>query len=82
MRDDAFNDLGYASFDFGDELKKARRELEGRIARYCERNPSKGYREIAEAFGISAGTLSSIVRKRAPACARSRRGLVKDQPLI
>jgi hypothetical protein len=80
MREDAFNDLGYVPFDFGEELKKARRELEGRIARYCERNPSRGYREIAKAFGISVGTLSAIVSERAPACARSRRGLVKDQP--
>jgi hypothetical protein len=80
MKADAFDDLWDNPFSYREEMKKARRDLEGRIARYAERNPAQGYRQIAEAFSISVGTLSAIVRERAPACARSRRGLVKDQP--
>ena len=42
MRDDAFNDLGYVPFNFGDELKKERWELEGRIRPVLREEPEQG----------------------------------------
>lgn len=53
-----------ATFSFPDELRKARRALEERIATYSAEHPSMGYRELCEAFNVSLGTLSSILRRR------------------
>jgi hypothetical protein len=51
-------------FNFSDELGKARRALEERVAEYAAEHPAMGYRELCEAFNLSLGTLSSILRRR------------------
>ena len=51
-------------FNFPDELRKARRALEERVAEYAAEHPAMGYRELCEAFNLSLGTLSSIMRRR------------------
>jgi hypothetical protein len=52
------------TFSFSDELRKARRALEERIATYSAEHPSMGYRKLCEAFNVSLGTLSAILRRR------------------
>ncbi len=52
------------TFSFPDELRKARRALEERIAIYAAEYPSMGYRRLCEAFSISLGTLSAILNRR------------------
>jgi hypothetical protein len=53
-----------ARFNFGRELRKARRALEERVAAYAAKHPELGYRDLRVAFGLSLGALSKIMRRR------------------
>lgn len=53
-----------ARFNFGRELRKARRALEERIAAYAAENPELGYRDLCEEFSLSLGAMSKIMRRR------------------
>jgi len=64
-----------ATFNFGQELRKARRALEERIASYAAEHPELGYRDLRDTFRISLGAVSKIMgrcRKRQEACERKR----------
>jgi hypothetical protein len=52
-----------ARFNFGRELRKARRALEERVAAYAAENPELGYRELCEEFNLSLGAMSKIMRR-------------------
>jgi hypothetical protein len=52
-----------ARFNFGRELRKARRALEERVAAYAAENPGLGYRALRRTFGLSLGALSKIMRR-------------------
>jgi hypothetical protein len=51
-------------FNFAQELKKARRALEERVAAYAAENPELGYRDLCEQFSLSLGAMSKIIRRR------------------
>jgi hypothetical protein len=53
-----------ARFNFGRELRKARRALEVRVAAYAAENPELGYRELCEEFHLSLGAMSKIMRRQ------------------
>ena len=53
-----------ARFNFGRELRKARRTLEERVAAYAAEHPELGYRDLRGAFGLSLGALSKIMKRR------------------
>ena len=53
-----------ARFNFGRELRKARRALEERVAAYAAENPELGYRELCEEFNLSLGAMSKIMRRQ------------------
>jgi hypothetical protein len=52
-----------ARFNFGRELRKARRALEERVAAYAAKHPELGYRDLRRMFGLSLGALSKIMRQ-------------------
>jgi hypothetical protein len=52
-----------ARFNFGRELRKARRALEERVAAYAAEHPELGYRDLRHTFGLSLGALSKIMRR-------------------
>ena len=51
-------------FNFAQELKKARRALEDRVAAYASENPHLSYRDLRDTFGLSLGALSKIMKRR------------------
>jgi hypothetical protein len=51
-------------FNFAEELKRARRALEERVAAYASENPHLGYRDLRDTFGLSLGALSKIMKRR------------------
>jgi len=51
-------------FNFAQELKKARRALEERVAAYAAQNPELRYRDLCEEFNLSLGAMSKIMRRR------------------
>ena len=51
-------------FNFAQELKKARRALEDRVAAYASENPDLSYRDLRDAFRLSLGALSKILKSR------------------
>ena len=53
-----------ARFNFGRELRKARRTLEERVAAYAAEHPELGYRDLRGTFGLSLGALSKIMKRR------------------
>jgi hypothetical protein len=53
-----------ARFNFGRELRKARRALEGRVVAYAAENPELAYRDLCERFNLSLGAMSKIMRRR------------------
>jgi hypothetical protein len=53
-----------ARFNFGRELRKARRTLEERVAAYAAEHPALGYRDLRGTFGLSLGALSKIMKRR------------------
>ena len=53
-----------ARFNFGRELRKARRALEERVAAYAAEHPELGYRDLRDRFGLSLGALSKIMKRR------------------
>jgi hypothetical protein len=53
-----------ARFNFGRELRKARRTLEERVAAYAAEHPELGYRDLRDTFGLSLGALSKIMKRR------------------
>lgn len=52
-----------ARFNFGRELRKARRALEERVAAYAAEHPELGYRDLRRTFSLSLGALSKIMRR-------------------
>jgi hypothetical protein len=62
MKDDAFDDVR-CPFNYKAELKRVRRALNAKVGRYISDNPMMGYRELAEEFHLSPGTLSAIARR-------------------
>ena len=71
MKRDAFDDLP-GTFNYTEELQKARETLNLKVASYISENPTTTYRELARAFRISAATMFAIAsrycrnRKRKP----------------
>jgi len=53
-----------ARFNFGRELRKARRALEEKLVAYASENPHLGYRDLCERFDLSLGAMSKIMRRR------------------
>jgi hypothetical protein len=53
-----------AKFNFGRELRKARRTLEERVVAYAAEHPELGYRDLRGTFGLSLGALSKIMKRR------------------
>jgi hypothetical protein len=54
---------GMEAFDFDYALRKARRGLEMQLVEYAAEHPEMGYRELREAFGLSLGAISKIMRQ-------------------
>ena len=51
------------TFNFAQELKRARQALEERVAAYAAENPKLGYRDLCKEFSLSLGALSNIMRR-------------------
>jgi hypothetical protein len=51
-------------FHFAQELKRARRALEERVAAYAAENPDLSYRDLCKQFSLSLGAMSRIVGRR------------------
>lgn len=51
-------------FNFGRELRKARRALEERVVAYAEEHPELGYRDLCKQFSLSLGAMSKVMRRR------------------
>jgi hypothetical protein len=66
MRKDAFDDLGLERFDYVAELNEARETLRRKIGVYVRNNPKTSIRELSEAFHLSLGAISEIVKKYRP----------------
>lgn len=81
MKGDAFDDLP-STFNYTEELRKARETLNLKVASYISENPTTTYRELARAFRISAATMCAIAnrycrkRERKPGRRRSADQLV------
>jgi transposase len=65
MKDDAFDDVR-CPFNYKAELKRARRALNAKVAKYIAENPMVSYRELAKKFHLSLGTLCKIARRYEP----------------
>jgi hypothetical protein len=61
MRADAFDNVKFP-FNYKKELMRARRALDAKVAKYISKNRAKSYREMAQEFHLSIGTLSKIAR--------------------
>lgn len=61
MRADAFDNVN-CPFNYKRELMRARRALDKKVAKYISKNRAKCYRDLAQEFGLSMGTLSKIAR--------------------
>lgn len=64
-------------FNFRQELKKARRTLEQKIAEYAAQHGDLKYRDICRVFGLSLGSLHKIMRRY-----RKRRNAPADTFLV
>jgi hypothetical protein len=53
-----------ARFNFGLELRKARRALEEKLVAYAAEHPELGYRDLCKQFTLSLGAVSKIMRRR------------------
>lgn len=53
-----------ARFNFGRELRKARRALEEKLVAYSEEHPELSYRDLCKQFALSLGAVSKIMRHR------------------
>jgi hypothetical protein len=53
-----------ARFNFGRELRKARRALEEMLVAYAAEHPELGYRDLCKQFTLSLGAVSKIMRRR------------------
>lgn len=53
-----------ARFNFGRELRKARKALEEKLVAYAAAHPELGYRDLCKQFTLSLGALSKIMRRR------------------
>jgi hypothetical protein len=75
MRADAFDNVK-CPFNYKKELMRARRALDEKVATYISKNRAKSYRDLAQEFHLSLGTLSKIARyhqhKRKPGPRSSR----------
>jgi hypothetical protein len=75
MRTDAFDNVK-CPFNYKKELMRARRALDEKVAKYISKNQAKSYRDLAQEFHLSLGTLSKIARdhqhKRKPGPRSSR----------
>ena len=61
MRADAFDNVK-CPFNYKKELMRARRALYAKVAKYVSKNRAKSYRNLAQEFNLSLGTLSKIAR--------------------
>jgi hypothetical protein len=61
MRADAFDNVK-CPFNYKKELTRARRALDAKVAKYISKNRAKSYRDLAQEFHLSLGTLSKIAR--------------------
>jgi hypothetical protein len=61
MRADGFDKVN-CPFNYRRELGRARRALDAKVAKYISKNRKKSYRDLAQEFGLSMGTLSRIAR--------------------
>ena len=61
MRADAFDNVK-CPFNYKKELMRARRALDAKVARYIAKNRAKSYKDLAQEFHLSIGTLSKIAR--------------------
>jgi hypothetical protein len=61
MRADAFDNVK-CPFNYKKELTRARRALDEKVAKYVSKNRAKSYRDLAQEFNLSLGTLSRIAR--------------------
>ena len=61
MRADAFDNVK-CPFNYKKELMRARRALDAKVAKYISKNRAKRYRDLAQEFHLSLGTLSKIAR--------------------
>lgn len=61
MRADAFDNVK-CPFNYKKELMRARRALDAKVAKYVSKNRAKSYRDLAQEFHLSLGTLSKIAR--------------------
>jgi hypothetical protein len=61
MRADAFDNVK-CPFNYKKELMRARRALDEKVAKYISKNRAKSYRDLAQEFHLSLGTLSKIAR--------------------
>lgn len=61
MRADAFDNVK-CPFNYKKELMRARRALDEKVAKYILKNRAKSYRDLAQEFHLSLGTLSKIAR--------------------
>jgi hypothetical protein len=68
-----------ARFNFGRELRKARRALEERVASYASEHPELGYRDLCKQFTLSLGAMSKIMRRRKKPRASRDSFVVKHQ---
>jgi hypothetical protein len=62
MRADAFDNVK-CPFNYKKELMRARRALDAKVAKYISKNRAKRYRDLAQEFHLSLGTLSKIARR-------------------
>jgi hypothetical protein len=61
MRADAFDNVK-CPFNYKKELMRARRALDEKVAKYILKNRAKSYRDLAQEFHLSLGTVSKIAR--------------------
>lgn len=62
MKHDAFDDV-HCPFNYPAELQKARELLNAKMGTYISENPTAGYRELSQQFGISTAAVCAIAKK-------------------